>query len=115
LADHARDNAEGRYGDLPLEIVAKLVKDSLHADDPLASVPDWAQAIEDARREAAEQDFGKPRYQDRLVNAVSPTVPEDAVDQVRRRVLPYLRWRAEILRKDGKGDARNDDAPGGEA
>lgn len=116
LADHARDNTEGRYGDLPLEIVAELLENHLRVEDPLASVSDWVEAIEDARLAEAEKDFGKPRYQDRLVGVLSPAVPDDAAGQIRRRVLPYLQWRDRILGKDKKGGENEpSDATGGEA
>ena len=81
---------EGHLDDLPLARIEGVLKDAGQDAD---AVRDWPQALLDARRAQEETQGTRRSAREKLLRAIDPSVPVDAADAIRRRILPFLEWK----------------------
>jgi hypothetical protein len=79
--------------------VEKILKG---ADGNPDAVVDWPEAIAEQRRAEDEDPFAHVGSGERLLRAMTPEVPADAADAIRRRTMPYLEWIAALTKKTEK-------------
>ncbi len=101
LADFIEADAEGRGDDLPLLRIEGILGGSGHPQD---AAIDWRDAIAEARRTAEESSSATLPFSERVLEALASEVPQDADAQIRRRVLPYLGWKAALNAKAGAAE-----------
>lgn len=107
LPDFARAlRGEGHLDDVPLGEIEAILKDE--EGNPEA-VPDWAEAIRERRARLEEAGRERLGRSERRRRAVDAPIPDDVGEIVRRRVLPYLRWK-ETFTTQVAGAGRDEDA-----
>jgi exonuclease V gamma subunit len=98
LLDLCRDfaralHSEGHLDDVPLDTIEGILGEHGDARD---SEPDWAETIGALRRHAEEAGRERLNAAERMRRAVDPSVPSDLADIIRRRLRPYLKWKASV-------------------